>query len=50
MLLKLFLLPFYLIYWIIAIPIKILWWCFKASIKVTLVCCIGILVLLLIII
>ncbi len=48
MLVKLFLLPFYLLYWMVAIPVKFIWWCVKTSIKITVVCCVGIFILLII--
>ena len=49
MLLSLFMVPFYIMYWILAIPIKIVMWCVKVSLKMTLITC-GAAILLLIII
>lgn len=48
MLIKLFLLPFYIMYWMIALPVKFFFWLFKVSIKFCLVCCFGFLLLLLV--
>ena len=46
MLIKLFLLPLYIMYWIIALPVKFFFWLFKVSIKFCFACCFGFLLLL----
>lgn len=48
MLIKVFLLPFYLMYWIMILPIKFFVWMFKISFKVFSICCFGIFLLLLV--